>query len=430
MHTLTPKRKSNRESGDERQLRKLKKRKSGTSKSDEDKDECIPHQGTFHSTFTARYTGRTRKQRKPEGMVPWADIDPNTGYRIANETDRSHKTAISPTARVLNGGQGISEESFFGANPENEDVFPGMNCTPSATRRAGNHSRRSSKTGRFQDLCSHHVSHYHLDGSVASSASPQANQLPVFGYVEEQPVTTESPFEEFPDFDEMMNQKAPTWQTAQDIFHRRKEPVHRAVSCMSETIRPKAQTVRSKLLPTVDDNFVSYNDTTTISANETSQLYTSTVSEDHLPTPTSTTRSSSVTPHHKAVTVRLWIITSMPYYRQTRWREGVLRKKTLHGVINAIAERLGMVGANIKALKCVLQAGAKELSDTVRRQDEAGFAEMKGCFNEEIEKTLTTLGGLGEKKFDIFVEPLEEFEGMREGEVDDDDNDGDGKGWL
>ena len=82
-----------------------------------------------------------------------------------------------------------------------------------------------------------------------------------------------------------------------------------------------------------------------------------------------------------------------------------------------------MIGATIKGLKCALRIEGKEFSDAVAREDETGFAEMKECFNEEIKKTLTRDTGV--KKCDILLEPLKEFESMKDEELTDD-----GEGWI
>ena len=438
MRTSILKRKSTGESSTARQPKEPKKPKPGASKSNDksvskgksnENDDYDSDREAFTSIYEARSTGRKRKPRKQEGMVSWTDVDPVTGLPFSKETVRSRQTAISSSYGPVADDQDNFEDPQLGAHPGNRYDSLGMEMTPSIPRSSGRHRRPSSETERSQGLCSYLASHRHLNISVASSGPSRANNPAVVKHDQEDPATAESSEEDFPDVWDMVTSKTSAKPTVQDVLDKRRgkeverEMKHEATSSKSELIEARKKTMRSNLLTKVDNTV--FQDAKALSANVTTQPNTPTASDSLLPTPTSTIRSTSITPYHKTVIIRYWLITSTICYRQVRWREGTLRKKTLHSVINAIAQRLGMVDSTIKGLKCVLRAGEKEFSDAIAREDEAGFAEMKEYFNEEIEKTPTALGLSGVTKFDILLEPLKEFEGMRKEELDND-----GEGWI
>ena len=267
VQTPNLKRKSTEEGSSECQPRKPKKPKPRVSKSDDksaskgkgkEKNDYDSDQETFVAgMYEARSTGRERKPRKQEGMVPWEDIDPVTGLRTVKETNRSHGTAFPPPVGLADDDENGFKGPPLGTNRAGRYDSIGMELTSSTTR-GERHQRLPTETKRFQDALSQLSSRHPSKVTVASSTSIRTNDPTVFEHHDDDPIT-----EYFPDILDMLNSKTP----AHNLF------------------------------PAEDDETVVHN-TSALTADDVTQPNTPTVFEGLLPTPTSNDRSASITPHH------------------------------------------------------------------------------------------------------------------------------------
>ena len=405
------------ESSDESRAKRSKMSKSRATKADDksvsksegkykERDDDIVEEAPINN-HEGRTSGRTRKPRIHPGMVSWKSIiESRSGASAITKTEKYDETAMSTS---VSRGQSCDDELKV-PYPD-----PNLQTRAEPTRR-----KLPGATEPFQDLHSRLASRRFPKTIDASGSSPQVFHSAM----------RERSEEELPHIDDLVASKTLEQSVAKNVLDQMKDKEierkanNRTPSLKSETIESKTKDElgQDRVAGTDDAVFHSSN---ALPSNNTIHINIPPAASNPLPTPTGTIRATSITPPSCPIKIRFWIVTNLTYYQQIRWREGTVRRKTLDSVVDAIAKRVGIVNATIKGLECVLRTAGKEFSDSIEREDEAGFAEMKEHFNEEVERILRDQGESEEKVFDVFLEPLKEFEYMNNNYLDND-----GEGWI
>ncbi|KAH0558728.1 hypothetical protein GP486_004625 [Trichoglossum hirsutum] len=140
-------------------------------------------------------------------------------------------------------------------------------------------------------------------------------------------------------------------------------------------------------------------------------------------TSTTTTRAPATEGSAKAaaetksrIDVDFWVIKGRkPRLEYERWREGMLRGKSLSFFIEGASRITG--SRCIEELKCSLQTYERLIIETVHKNDEMGFEKMKSNFTNQI-KQAWAKDRNGKENFEIWIEPIYGEDPSIDGEAD------------